>query len=96
MNAIFSPGKMVATPGALALLEQVQMSPLSLIQRHIRGDFGELSPDDYQLNIEAIAEAQGDRIMSNFPLAAGRIWVITEAMDEVGNPATTLLLPEEY
>lgn len=35
---LFPPGRMVATPGALALLEQINKSPLEFLSRHLRGD----------------------------------------------------------
>ena len=35
---LFPPGQIVATPGALALLEQVNKSPLEFLSRHLRGD----------------------------------------------------------
>jgi len=35
---LFSPGSVVASPGALALLEQTHKSPLEFLSRHLRGD----------------------------------------------------------
>ncbi len=96
MSAIFHPGQLVATPAALDVLRAANASPLELVHRHINGDFGDLCPDDWQLNIDAIAEAQGDRIMSSYTLAGARVWVATEAIDEDGNNGTTIFLPEEY
>jgi len=34
----FSAGQIVATPGALALLEQANKMPLEFLSRHLRGD----------------------------------------------------------
>jgi hypothetical protein len=39
---LFSAGQIVATPGALALLEQANQSPLEFLSRHLRGDWGDL------------------------------------------------------
>jgi hypothetical protein len=35
---LFPAGQIVATPGALALLEQAHRSPLEFLSRHLRGD----------------------------------------------------------
>ena len=35
---LFAAGQIVATPGALALLEQADKSPLEFLSRHLRGD----------------------------------------------------------
>jgi hypothetical protein len=43
---LFPAGQIVATPGALALLEQANKSPLEFLSRHLRGDWGELCQDD--------------------------------------------------
>jgi hypothetical protein len=43
---LFPPGKIVATPGALGLLEQADKSPLEFLSRHLRGDWGDLCQDD--------------------------------------------------
>src|SRR5437868_11842260 len=43
---LFPAGQIVATPGALALLEQANRSPLEFLSRHLRGDWGDLCQDD--------------------------------------------------
>ncbi|MGE5113445.1 MAG: hypothetical protein ACM3JB_21485, partial [Acidobacteriaceae bacterium] len=43
---LFHPGCLVATPGALALLEQTNKSPLEFLSRHLRGDWGDLDQED--------------------------------------------------
>ncbi|MDH1607763.1 type I restriction endonuclease subunit M, partial [Comamonas aquatica] len=42
----FALGQMVATPGALALLEQTGFSALALISRHVHGDWGDCCVED--------------------------------------------------
>ena len=42
----FQLGKLVATPGALRLLEQHKAEPFDFILRHVGGDFGVLVADD--------------------------------------------------
>ena len=96
----FSLGQMVATPAALQLLERLEKNALEFIERHVKGDWGDLSDDDVQANEDALVD--GSRILSSYVLdgegeEAVRIWVITEAEDESGDRlATTVLLPEEY
>ena len=87
----FELGQVVATPGALAALAQHDISPLSLLGRHVAGDFGDLSPSDRRSNTEALHG--GGRIFSAYTIAADTvIWLITEA----DRSSTTLLLPSEY
>ena len=101
----FALGQLVATPGAMELLEQTGFSALALISRHVRGDFGCCCDEDKATN--EIAIRQGMRVMSVYCLVdtekllqtppdkrsgLPRLWCITEADRSV----TTLLLPSEY
>ena len=87
----FSPGQIVATPGALAAMEEHLCQPLTLLARHLAGDWGVLPAEDVQLNDEAL-KSDG-RLLSSYPLGGDtRIWVITEWDRSV----TTFLLPSEY
>jgi hypothetical protein len=89
--ALFPAGQIVATPGALALLEQTHRSPLELLARHLRGDWGELCQDDKTEN--ELSLKHGFRLMSSYQVTdAEKLWIITEADRSV----TTLLLPAEY
>ena len=88
---LFPLGKVVATPGAMALLEALNTSPLEYLVRHVIGDWGELDAEDRQANDAALVH--GTRIVSSYRLQGEhRIWLITEA----DHSATTFLLPEEY
>jgi len=88
----FSLGQCVATRGAARLMEQVGISPMSLLHRHVNGDDGDLSDGDKALNAAAITSGQ-DRVFSAYQLSSGdRLWVITEWDRSV----TTILLPDEY
>lgn len=86
----FPLGQIVATPGALELLDRAAVNASDLLQRHQRGDWGNVPPEDVAENEYAIVN--GLRILSSYPLGECRIWIITEADRSV----TTLLLPEEY
>jgi hypothetical protein len=86
----FPLGHIVATPGALELLDRMAVNASELLQRHQRGDWGDVPPEDAAENEFAIVN--GLRILSSYSLGEDRVWVITEA----DRSATTLLLPQEY
>jgi len=89
--ARFALGRVVATPGALAALEEAPQSPLEFLARHASGDWGEIDEHDRQENEFSLAH--GFRLLSVYTLSTGaRIWIITEADRSI----TTLLLPSEY
>jgi hypothetical protein len=88
---LFSLGQVVGTPGAFDALNQAGQDPLSLLARHIRGDWGELDKEDKAENDFSIKNNL--RILSAYTLETGvKIWVITES----DRSATTFLLPSEY
>jgi hypothetical protein len=87
----FPLGQTVATPGALAALEENHQGVQSYLARHQAGDWGDLDAADRTENDRAVTN--GDRILSAYRLPdATRIWVITEA----DRSSTCILLPEEY
>ena len=88
---LFPLGRVVATPGALQALERAEQEPEELLNRHDRGDWGEMPEPDKQENEFSLQH--GFRIFSAYTTSAGdRIWIITEA----DRSATTILLPDEY
>ena len=89
---LFPAGQIVATPGALALLEQANKTPLEFVSRHLRGDWGDdLCQDDKTEN--ELSLKQGFRLLSSYKVTeTEKLWIITEADRSV----TTLLLPSEY
>jgi hypothetical protein len=88
---LFPAGQIVATPGALALLEQANKLPLEFLSRHLRGDWGDLCQDDKAEN--ELSLKYGFRLMSSYQVMdTETLWIITEA----DRSATTLLLPAEY
>lgn len=109
-SARFAMGQIVATPGALALLEATGRSAASLLARHMHGDWGDTCRDDSALNESAILS--GNRVMSVYRLVDAEklkatpkqkradlptVWVITDGTNDAGQrEVTTLLLPEDY
>lgn len=101
----FAAGQLVATPAALALLDQHGVSPETLLHRHLSADWGSVCSDDATLNDAALED--GSRILSSYLIAPGvTVWIITDAesdIDEAGNAltppqrlCTTILRPEDY
>ena len=104
-TARFALGQIVATPGALVLLQTMGFSAAALIGRHVHGDFGDICGDDRATNEFAVSRRL--RLMSVYRLVdpvkladtprskrcdLPTVWVITEA----DRSSTTLLLPTEY
>lgn len=91
MPVRFSIGQTVATPGALAALEEAGQAPSDFLHRHVNSDWGDLDADDKQANEDALLH--GNRLLSSYRMKNGqKLWIITEA----DRSATTLLLPDEY
>jgi len=92
----FQLGQTVATLGAVEALQEACVNPLTLLDRHIRGDWGDLDEHDTRQN--EIALLYGSRILSAYNLTTGdRIWIITEGTDDRGiRRSTCILLPPEY
>jgi hypothetical protein len=88
---LFPAGQIVATPGALALLERANKTPIEFLSRHLRGDWGDLCPEDKTEN--ELSLKHGFRFMSSYRVTENEnLWVITEA----DRATTTVLLPDEY
>lgn len=91
VRPLFPLGQCVATPGALAALEEAGQSPADFLSRHVAGDWGEIDREDKGLNEQALKE--GARIFSVYRTSKGvKVWVITEA----DRASTCVLLPDEY
>jgi hypothetical protein len=84
----FQLGQIVATSNAVATLTAADIA--EGLQRHARGDWGNVCPSDAELNNEALK--QGDRLLSSYGEGSNRFWIITESDRSV----TTVLLPEDY
>ncbi|HEY8099047.1 MAG TPA: hypothetical protein VIE65_23540 [Methylobacter sp.] len=94
---LFPLGQIVSTQGALEACSEAHR--LQCLNRHARGDWGNVCGDDKASNDQALID--GDRVLSAYPLdptkpskgyGANCLWIITEADRSV----TTFLLPDEY
>lgn len=87
----FPHGQIVITPAALAALSKAGTTPLSLLLRHLEGDWGDLCAEDKRAN-EAALKSQM-RIFSSYQINDSlKVWVITEA----DRSSTCILLPADY
>ena len=96
---LFGLGRLVATPGALELLNTAQYHPTRLLQRHQCGDWSD--PDgwcsaDKPTNDQALLN--GGRLLSLYLVDGIRLYVITEAVNDATSQrdSTCILLPSEY
>jgi len=87
---LFRLGQIVATRGVLKHLERHGIQADPYLRRHVRGDWGDVPPEDALANDRATKE--GSRILSSYQIAGRKVWLITEADRSV----TTLLFPSEY
>ena len=101
---LFPLGQVVATPGAIEVMERLGINPAALIARHVTGDWGDIDPEDRGLNERALVD--GSRILSVYGTAEDPIWLITDgesdpddgcrSMTSGHRAATTILRPEDY
>ena len=100
MNTICKPkfnlGRILATPGALEVLEASGQSPRFFLEKHQHGDWGSLDEQDKQANDQALVD--GSRLLSAYRTLKGeRLWIITEAVGDDGRrSSSTILRPSEY
>lgn len=82
-------GKITITANAQRQLNKI--SVLTALERHSKGDWGDLEKDDWKANDEALNN--GGRILSSYKDKEDKkFWIITEWDRTV----TTILLPEDY
>ena len=85
----FSLGQVCITPNAMSKIPRPEIE--KALQRHARGDGGELCEEDWQGN--DISLKTECRILSAYRAGNGvQFWIITES----DRRSTTVLLPEDY
>jgi len=98
---LFPLGQIVATPAVISLFgggrrdrELVRDAISDLLERHARGDWGNVCAEDWRANEDALR--LGLRLFSSYVVLAGppeeKVWIITEADRSI----TTILLPNDY
>lgn len=87
----FALGRVVATRNCLDHLVSIGVSALPYLDRHQRGDWGNLGNSDKKVNDHAVL--YGGRILSKYLLKDGTpIYVVTEA----DRTYTTVMLVGDY
>lgn len=97
--SLFETGTVVMTCGIRDLVysdEHAEEVVQNCLERHCKGDWGDLCEDDKAMNDESLeAEKSGgytDSLFSSYETDVGKIYVITEC----DRSATTILLSDEY
>ena len=97
--SLFKTGPIVMTIGIKEIVDSGTPAADAIqkcLERHCRGDWGDLCDDDKAMNDESLeAEKNGgwtDSLFSSYETDFGNIYIITECDRSV----TTILLPEEY
>lgn len=87
---LFDRGNIYMTRGISSLIEMGKLDPLPYIQRHLIGDWGDVSDSDRRAN--DLALLNGEQLLSAYQVNPYlRILIITESNRSV----TTLILPRE-
>jgi hypothetical protein len=90
-NARFALGTVRATAGALDALRAGATEPFTLVSRHARGDWGDISEEQKARNDQGLKHAL--RFLSQYRLSTGtEVWILTE----INHTLTLLLTEEEY
>jgi hypothetical protein len=89
---LFETGTTYITHEAAVVLQNLNLSPMVFIARHVSGEWAELPEEDQKQNVHAVEHGEG-RIFSSYILPdKSKICVITES----DRSCTTILLPHEY
>jgi len=90
LNIPFEWGKIIITPAAEAAIPDADI--LTAFGRHVSGDWGEVSDNDWEINNDSVLHEVG-LIHSVYKSCEGmNFWIITESDRSV----TTVLLPSDY
>jgi hypothetical protein len=88
---VLSSRRHLHPPRTRTALTAHAVNPATLLDRHVTGDWSNLSSGDIKANRDAVAD--GARVLSSYHIAPKiRIWLITEA----SRASNTILLQEEY
>lgn len=89
---MFALGQVGITRVCQAHMDRLKASPLTYLNKHANGDWGDLGADDKRANDLAVKHGDS-RIFSKYTLPdKEKIYIITEA----DRSSTTIMLTEEY
>jgi hypothetical protein len=88
-------GRVVATAALAAAVPDNQIT--ALLDRHARGDWGDLDAEDQAATDDAARTGDGRLFSSYDTPELGTIWIITNDIRGEGEgPITTVLFPDDY
>jgi hypothetical protein len=89
---LFELGKITITPSAISIIARFKVPIGELLDRHERGDYGEVSEMDWRENTLALLPQSVERVMSVYSVGTAKLWIITDPDRNV----TTLLTEEDF
>ncbi|WP_340122647.1 hypothetical protein [Methylobacter svalbardensis] len=89
---LFELGKITMTPSAISIIASYKVAIGDLLDRHEKGDYGEVSELDWRENTLALLPESVERIMSVYNIGTEKLWVITDPDRKI----TTLLTEEDF
>jgi hypothetical protein len=89
---LFELGKITMTPSAISIIAGFKVAVGDLLDRHERGDYGDVSEVDWRENTFALLPESIERIMSVYTIKDKKLWVITDPDRKL----TTLLTEEDF
>lgn len=99
---LFELGQLLSTPGAMRVLDALDLTNFWIVEQHRHGEWGDLGTEDKASNDQALLN--GGRIFSAYDVtnaaqgSSTRLYVITEAINEATGrrDSTTVLRADEY
>lgn len=97
-NSLFSPGRVIYPPRVQRALRRAGVHGVSLLARHLTGEWGQVDLKRSRVNRWAITHTQDHNkpVISRFSLSAEeRILIITRRLHTPGRKETTFVLRRE-
>ena len=92
---LFEPGRIISTSSALDAMEEAGPDHNELLDRHVAGDWGEVTEQvrqENELSVKSFLANKGGKILSVYTLRNGlTIWIRTD----LDRSVTSFILPEE-
>jgi hypothetical protein len=89
---LFELGQITMTPSAIAIIAGNKVPIGDLLDRHERGDYGDVSEVDWRENTLALLPESVERVMSVYSVGTEKLWVITDPDRKL----TTLLTEQDF
>ena len=89
---LFELGQITITPAAISVIARFKVPIGDLLDRHEKGDYGEVSETDWRENTLALLPESVERIMSVYNLGSEKLWIITDPDRKL----TTLLIEDDF